>query len=128
MHLPTECSTDPDQKERGYAMNTAKFTKLFQLLVTNGLSVNEATKVAVKVSSDDATPIHKTRALQAETTTLTVKEQVMQFADRHGRGVWKLQGVARALNLDPNAISPQLTKLVKEGRLTRTGLGEYRKL
>ena len=56
----------------------------------------------------------------------SIREQVMQFATKRKGNVWQLQACARMLNADPNLISPQLTRLCRDGSLERTGRGEYR--
>jgi hypothetical protein len=103
-------------------MNTSKFAKVFKSLVSSGIGIDEATKLAMGVSKDTA----KAPPVQRNVVNgNSVRAQVMQFADKRKGAVWQLQGVSRALGIDPNIISPQITFLVRANKLRRTGRGEY---
>lgn len=108
-------------------MNSAKFVKVFDSLVKI-VGSKEAAKVAMRVAKDDKQIAKQERALAPTSNdSNSLKGRIMAFANKRKGAVWSLQNIARQLEVDPNSISAQLTKLCGEGRITRTGRGEYRR-
>lgn len=107
-------------------MNTKKFSKFFQALVTAGASVNDATKSAAKLANK--VEIVPPKGKPAKKGKLSVREQILQYATSRRGNVWTLQALALAL---PKAsygnLSVTITALTKSGKIVRVGRGEYRK-
>lgn len=104
-------------------MNTKKFAKVFQALLSAGVPVAEATKTAARLSDKSEEPKVKRVHVNAD----SLRGQIIQYTDARKGNVWSLQQIARALGADPNSISAQITSLTKGGYIVRTGRGEYRK-
>ena len=111
-------------------MNSKTFLKVFHALTSTGMPEDRAAKIALQEAQHvKAVPSASRQAhVPSALPSTSVKSRVMSFCDKHRGSVWTLQNCARQLGLDPNVISPQLTKLIKEGYITRTGAGEYRKV